>query len=164
MALLTREAEDKIVNLLVSEGLTDSNIVFSLKQQLELENKPVLDELIKKGVINSDMVARATAAIIGVPYIELKNVTLDQDVLSLIPAEASMRVMAVPLGEKDGMLNIAMADVTNVQATDYLSSLVNMPIRGWMSSEHGVREMLEQYHGDFSSVNEAVKETTEEVA
>lgn len=164
MALLTREAEDKIVNLLVSEGLTDSNIVFSLKQQLELENKPVLDELIKKGVINSDMVARATAAIIGVPYIELKNVTLDQDVLSLIPAEASMRVMAVPLGEKDGMLNIAMADVTNVQATDYLSSLVNMPIRVWMSSEHGVREMLEQYHGDFSSVNEAVKETTEEVA
>lgn len=164
MALLTREAEDKIVNLLVSEGLTDSNIVFSLKQQLELENKPVLDELIKKGVINSDMVARATAAIIGVPYIELKNITLDQDVLSLIPAEASMRVMAVPLGEKDGMLNIAMADVTNVQATDYLSSLVNMPIRVWMSSEHGVREMLEQYHGDFSSVNEAVKETTEEVA
>ena len=164
MALLTREAEDKIVNLLVSEGLTDSNIVFSLKQQLELENKPVLDVLIKKGVINSDMVARATAAIIGVPYIELKNVTLDQDVLSLIPAEASMRVMAVPLGEKDGMLNIAMADVTNVQATDYLSSLVNMPIRVWMSSEHGVREMLEQYHGDFSSVNEAVKETTEEVA
>lgn len=164
MALLTREAEDKIVNLLVSEGLTDSNIVFSLKQQLELENKPVLDELIKKGVINSDMVARATAAIIGVPYIELKNVTLDQDVLSLIPAEASMRVMAVPLGEKDGMLNIAMADVTNVQATDYLSSLVNMPIRVWMSSEHGVREMLEQYHGDFSSVNEAVKETTEEIA
>ncbi len=164
MALLTREAEDKIVNLLVSEGLTDSNIVFSLKQQLELENKPVLDELIKKGVINSDMVARATAAIIGVPYIELKNITLDQDVLSLIPAEASMRVMAVPLGEKDGMLNIAMADVTNVQATDYLSSLVNMPIRVWMSSEHGVREMLEQYHGDFSSVNEAVKETTEEIA
>lgn len=164
MALLTKEAEDKIVNLLVSEGLTDSNVVFSLKQQLELENKPVLDELIKKGVINSDMVARATAAIIGVPYIELKNITLDQDVLSLIPAEASMRVMAVPLGEKDGMLNIAMADVTNVQATDYLSSLVNMPIRVWMSSEHGVREMLEQYHGDFSSVNEAVKETTEEIA
>ena len=162
MALLTKEVEDRIVHLILNEGLADSNLVMSLTEQLEIENQPVLDELIKRKIISEDMVARATAAIIGVPYVELKNITLDQEILSLIPAEAAMRVMAIPLGEKDGMLNVAMVDVTNVQSADYLSSLVNMPIRVWMSSERGIREMLEQYHGDFSSVDEAVKETKEE--
>ena len=162
MALLTRDAEEKIVNLLLSEGLADISLVSAIKQQADSEGKSPLAELINRKLISDDMVARATAAIIGVPYVELKNITLDQDTLSRIPAEASSRVMAVPLGEKDGMLNIAMLDVTNVQATDYLSNLINQPIRVWMASERGIREMLEQYHGDFSGVKEAVRETDTE--
>ena len=158
MALLTREAEERIVNLLITEGLADSRLVFSLKNELT-EDKRILDELLSRHIINQEMIARATAAIIGVPYVELKNITIDQEILSKIPREAAARVMAIPLGEKDGLLNVAMADVTNVQATDYISNLINQPIRVWMASEHGINEMLEQYRGDFSGVKEAVKET-----
>ena len=164
MALLTKEAEDRIVNLLLDEGLADPNLVANIKPQAESAGKPVLKELINEKIISDDMVARATAAIIGVPYVELKNITIDQDTLIKIPGEASSRALAVALGEKDGMLNVAMVDVTNVQVTDYLSNLINQPIRAWMSSERGIREILEQYHGDFSSVKEAVNETNEEIA
>lgn len=164
MALLTREAEEKIINLLVSEGLADANLVSTVKQEAEMNGSPILSELIKRKIISDDMVAHATAIIIGVPYVELKNITLDQDTLALIPGDASARILAVPLGEKDGLLNVALVDVTNVQTTDYLSNLVNRPIRVWMSSERGIREMLEQYHGDFSGVKEAVKETNAENA
>ncbi len=162
MALLTKDAEEKITNLLLSEGLADANLVYTIKTEAEAENKPVLAELIKQKLISEDMVARATAAIIGVPYVELKNITIDQDILQKIPGEASARVLAIPLGEKDGMLNVAMVDATNVQAIDYLSNLINQPLRVWMSSERGIREMLDKYHGDFSGVKEAVKETGEE--
>ena len=164
MALLTKEAEQRIIELLLNEGLADRNLVDAIKQQVEAEGKSVLTELINRKIISDDMVARATAAILGVPYVELKNITIDQDTLSKIPGEASSRVLAVALGEKDGMLNVAMVDVTNVQATDYLSSLINRPIRVWMSSERGVREALEQYHGDFSEVKDAVRETDANVA
>ncbi len=159
MALLTKDAEERIINLLLGEGLADANLVYAIKQETEAKNQPVLAELIKQRLINEDMVARATAAIIGVPYVELKNITIDQDILQKIPGEASARVLAVPLGEKDGILNVAMVDATNVQAIDYLSNLINRPLRVWMSSERGVREMLDKYHGDFSGVKEAVKET-----
>lgn len=164
MALLTKEAEEKITDLLLAEGLADANLVSSIRQDAEMNGRPILADLIAHKIISDDMVAHATAAIIGVPYVELKNITIDQDILSKIPAEASERVLAVPLGEKDGMLNVAMVDVTNVQATDYLSNLVNQPIRVWMSSERGIREMQEQYHGDFSGVKDAVRETDEEAA
>ena len=162
MAQLTEEAERRIIDLLLNEGLADANLVQNFQQQAGVEGKSILRELVEHRVISDDMVARGTAAILGVPYVELKNITIDQEILAKIPSEASTRVLAVPLGEKDGMLNVAMIDVTNVQATDYLASLVNQPSRVWMSSERGIREALEQYHGDFSGVNEAVKETNAE--
>ncbi len=164
MARLTPEAERRITELLLAEGLADPDLVAKIKAEVEPTGKSVLTELENRKIINSEMVARATAAILGVPYVELKNISIDQDTLAKIPGDATSRVMAVPLGEKDGLLNVALVDVTNVQVTDYLSNLINKPIRVWMSSERGIREMLENYHGDFSGVKEAVKETDAEVA
>lgn len=158
MALLTKDAEIRIAELLLSEGLADRKLVTAVEQELMSTNKSVLTELVKRKIINSEMVARATAAIIGVPYVELKNITIDQETLARIPGDASKRVHAVALGEKDGMLNVAMVDVTNVQTTDYLSNLINQPIRVWMSSEQGIEEVLAQFHGDISSVRDVVSD------
>ena len=162
MALLTKDAETKIVAVLLNEGLADATQVQALMRELEGSDKSIVTELKNRGIINDDMAAHATAVIIGVPYVELKNIIIDQEILSIIPFEAQKRALAIPLGEKDGLLNVAMADVTNVQVTDYISNLINRPIRVWMSSERGIREMIDKNHGDFSSVKEAVKETNAE--
>ena len=105
MALLTKEAENNIIGILVAEGLVDSNLVQSVRTEVEGSGsgQSVLGELIRRGVANEDMVARATAMLIGVPYVELKNVTIEQDILSMIPQDAQVRELAIPLGEKDGM-------------------------------------------------------------
>ena len=162
MATLTKTAEERIIALIIAEGLADINVIQTIKTATEAKGGSLLEELEKQNAITEDMVAHATAVIIGVPYVELKNITIDQDILSQIPYEAQLRAMAIPLGEKDGMLNVAMADATNVQLTDYLSTLVNKPIRVWMASDHGIQEMIEKNHGDFSGVTEAVKQTTDE--
>ena len=162
MATLTKAAEESIIALLLSEGLADSNLVLNVKTAAESKGESALAELEKQNLITDDMIAHATAMILGVPYVELKNIIIEQDTLTKIPYEVQRRAMAIPLGEKDGMLNVAMIDATNVQTTDYLSNLVNKPIRVWMSSERGIREMLEKNHGDFSGVTEAVKETNAE--
>ena len=162
MATLTKAAEERIIGLLIAEGLADSKTVLDIKTSAEAKGESTLAELEKQGIVTEDMISHATAIIIGVPYVELKNIIIDQDTLSKIPYEDQVRSMAIPLGEKDGMLNVAMSDVTNVQLTDYLSTLVNQPIRVWMSSVHGIREMIEKNHGDFRGVTEAVKQTSAE--
>ena len=164
MARLTKEAEAKIITLLVLEGLADRKLVEDVQGEIAGSENSVLGELKKRGVISDDMVSHATAMVIGVPYVELKNITIDQDILTIIPYEAQVRAMAVPIGEQDGLLNVAMTDVTNVQTTDYISNLLNRPIRVWMSSETGIKEIIEKNHGDFSGVKEAVKESNTAVA
>ena len=158
MAVLTKDAEERIIGLLLAEGLADPARVQSVKDQTA-EDQSFLNNLIAQNLITPDMVSHAIAAIIGVPDVELKNIVFDQDTLTKIPYTAQIRAMAIPLGEKDGVLNVAMTDVTNVQTTDYISNLINQPIRVWMSSERGIRETIEKIHGDFSGVKEAVEET-----
>ena len=72
MASLTKEAEDRIIELLLAEGLADATTVLGIKQQAEAEGKSPLTVLCERNIFNSDMVARATAVIINVPYVELR--------------------------------------------------------------------------------------------
>ena len=163
MAVLTKEAESRILNLLLAEGLVDPTVAKTAETTITA-GQSVLDNLVNENHITSDMISHATAMIIGVPYVELKNIMIDQDILTKIPYDTQSRFMVIPLGEKDDMLNIAMSDVTNVQATDYISNLISQPVRVWMSSERGIEEMLEKNHGDFSGVKEAVRDSSEAVA
>lgn len=162
MALLTRETQDKVIKLLVDEGLADPAIVKSSTIDAEKAKQPLIAYLTSKGVINNEMVAHATAVVIGVQYVDLKNVTMDREVLLKLPQEVAERSMVVPIGEAGNQLIVAMIDVTNVQATDYLATLTSRPIKAVMSSEEGIRQVLTQYVGDFSSVRQAVKSANSE--
>ena len=163
MALLTRETQEKVVKLLVNAGLADPALVKSAQDEIVKTKQPLIAHLLSKKVINTEMVAHATARVIGVQYVDLKNVTMDKEMLLNLPQDVASRSMVVPVGENGNQLIVAMIDVTNVQATDYLATLTSRPIKAVMSSEEGIRYVLSQYVGDFSSVRQAVKSTNEEL-
>ena len=163
MAILTRETQDKVVRLLVNEGLADPALIKAAQEEVAKTKQPLIAYLTSKKIINTEMVAHATAVAIGVQYVDLKNVTMDKEMLLNLPQDVASRSMVVPVGENGNQLIVAMIDVTNVQATDYLATLTGRPIRAVMSSEEGIRYVLSQYVGDFSSVKQAVKSTNEEL-
>ena len=102
MAVLTREAESRILNLLLAEGLADPTLTTDA-QNSATNGGSILDKLVAEHAITKDMISHATAVIIGVPYVELKNIMIDQDILVTIPYETQARFMVIPLGEKDGI-------------------------------------------------------------
>ncbi|MBQ3436765.1 type II/IV secretion system protein [Candidatus Saccharibacteria bacterium] len=163
MAVLTRETQDKVVKLLVDEGLADPVLIKAAQDEVIKTKQPLIAYLTAKKIINNEMVAHATALVIGVQYIDLKNVTMDKEMLLNLPQDVASRSMVVPVGENGNQLIVAMIDVTNVQATDYLATLTSRPIRAVMSSEEGIKYVLSQYVGDFSSVRQAVKSSNEEL-
>ena len=162
MSLLTKELQEQVVKLLVSEGLVSAEQVQAAQAEVEKTRQPILALLTAKKLIDDETVSHATAVVMKVPYANLNNVRMDQEILTLIPFEVAKRVMVVPLGEKAGALYVAMLDAQNVQSTDYLSTLVQKPIRTVMASEVGIRAALTQYTGDFTAVQKAVKSTDEE--
>jgi type IV pilus assembly protein PilB len=70
---------------------------------------------------------------------------IDPKILSLVPQDTAERYMAVPLGEMEHRLAIAMLDPTNVQAVDFLSNKIGRPIKVYAASETSIRTVLKQY-------------------
>ena len=164
MALLTRDIQDRVVTLLVEEGLVDGQQIDQLRLQVAQNKQPILSALVAQKMTTNETITHATAVVMNVPYVNLKNVKMEPEVLANIPKETAERSMAIPLLVADGRISVAMLDVTNVQATDYLATLVKMPIRTVMASEEGIRAVLLQYQGDFSSVKKAASASEQEAA
>jgi len=157
VALITTELQEKLLSLLVDEGLVQQSVIDETKSDAVKSNQPVLKVLTEKGAVDDELLTHAIAQVSGVPYVNLQNTLIDEKILELLPIEIAERFMAVPLAEVQNRLAVAMLDANNVQAVDYLANLIQRPLKVFMTSEPGIRHVLDQYKTDLSSVDEAVQ-------
>jgi len=164
MALLTSDIQEKLISLLIEEGLVSEGVLRAAEDDAAKTNKPLFAVLTEQGVVDDELLTHAIAQVSGVPYVNLSNSLINQDVLQLLPEDIAERFMAVPLAEVQNRLAVAMIDANNVQAVDYLANRIQRPIKVFMASEAGVRHVLDQYRTDLSSVGEAAKVSQEEAS
>ena len=162
MALLTDDIQDKLIELLVNEGLIEKSVIDDALKRASESGKPLFSLLSEEGLLDNELLVHGVAQVSGVPYVNLSNSVISQDVLSLLPSDVAERFMAVPLAEVQNRLAVAMIDANNVQAVDYLSNRIQRPIKVFMASEESVRHVLDQYKTDLSSVNVAAQASQEE--
>lgn len=162
MALLTDDIQDKLIKLLINEGLIEKSVIDDALKRATENNKPLFSLLSDEGLLDNELLVHGVAQVSGVPYVNLSNSVINQDILSLLPSDVAERFMAVPLAEVQNRLAVAMIDANNVQAVDYLSNRIQRPIKVFMASEESVRHVLDQYKTDLSSVNVAAQASQEE--
>ncbi|TWP15508.1 type II/IV secretion system protein [TM7 phylum sp. oral taxon 353] len=163
MALLTDDIQDKLIKLLVDEGLIEKPVIDAAVKRAADVNKPLFSLLADEGILDNELLVHAVAQVSGVPYVNLENSMISQDILSLLPSDIAERFMAVPLAEVQNRLAVAMIDANNVQAVDYLSNRIQRPLKVFMASEESVRHVLDQYKTDLSTVNMAAQASQEEM-
>lgn len=163
MALLTDDIQDKLIKLLVDEGLIEKPVIDAAVKRAADINKPLFSLLAEEGILDNELLVHAVAQVSGVPYVNLENSMISQDILSLLPSDIAERFMAVPLAEVQNRLAVAMIDANNVQAVDYLSNRIQRPLKVFMASEESVRHVLDQYKTDLSTVNMAAQASQEEM-
>jgi type IV pilus assembly protein PilB len=156
--LLSKEMQDKIVSLLVENGLADAGLVKKTYNEVAKSGQPILAVLRSKGIATDDCVQHATAIVLNVPYIDLRKIKFNKEKLLIIPQDVAKRSRVVPLDEQNGQLFVAMLDNTNIQQIDYLSTLVKKPIRSMLTSEAGVENALAQYMADLKDVNKIAQQ------
>ncbi|HMQ96091.1 MAG TPA: ATPase, T2SS/T4P/T4SS family [Candidatus Saccharibacteria bacterium] len=162
MPIMTDDIQDKLLELLVDEGLLARADLDESLGEAKKQSQPILSVLSSKRLLDDELLAHGIAQVSGVPYINLANSIIDQEVLGLLSSEVAERFMAVPLAEVNNRLAVAMLDANNVQAVDYLSSRIQRPLKVFMASESGIRHVLDQYKTDLSSVNVAAEASQHE--
>jgi type IV pilus assembly protein PilB len=164
MPLMTDDIQKHLLGLLKDEGLLSDTDLQAAQDEAQKENLPLFTVLANQGALDDELLAHAIAQVSGVPYVNLTNSIIDQNVLTLIPSDVAERFMAVPLAEVQNRLAVAMIDANNVQAVDYLANSIQRPLKVFMASEAGIRHVLDQYKTDLSSVDMAAKASQEDAA
>ncbi len=145
MSVLSASIETQVEDKLVADGLLTRETLKELKIKAKHSSTPILSVLVSDGHISNEQLTKATATVTKVPYVNLTTAQVDPETLALLPQDIAERYMAVPLGEMQHRLVVAMLDADNVQAVDFMSNKIGRPLKVYTASEEGIRNILRQY-------------------
>ncbi|MEM6998006.1 MAG: ATPase, T2SS/T4P/T4SS family [Patescibacteria group bacterium] len=143
--MLLAETQEQVQKRLVDQGLISEARLRNETEEAEEAGEPLFAHLVNKEIITDEHLTRAIAESTEVPYVNLSEARVNPQTLSLLGQEVAERYMAVPLGEMEGRLVVAMLDAGNVQAVDFLSTKIGRPLKVYLASETGIRNVLKQY-------------------
>jgi type IV pilus assembly protein PilB len=150
MSVLSATAQKQVEETLVKDGVITDEQLKTLQEKSNTSHTPLFSLLVTDGKVTNEALTKAIAHVTKVPYVNLSNAHVDFTVLNLLPQDIAERYMAVPLGEMQHRLVVAMLDADNVQAVDFLSNKVGRPLKVYSASEEGIRNVLKQYQANIS--------------
>jgi type IV pilus assembly protein PilB len=151
MSVLSETSQKKIEDILVEEKQITREDLVRIKHDSETNGRPILEALVTDGHVSNEFLTKTIATINKVPYVNLLDAQIDHTVLRLLSKETAERYMAVPLGQAQGKLVVAMLDADNVQAVDFLANRIGRQLKVYTASEEGIRKVLKQYDEDVEA-------------
>lgn len=150
MSVLSPAAQKQVQTSLVADGLLKQDKLDELNKRAKTDGVPLFSLLTSDANISDEDLTKTIAKVTKVPYVNLSSVRVEPSVLDLLPEDLAERYMAVPLGEMQHRLVVAMLDADNVQAVDFLSNKIGRPLKVYTASESGIRGVLKQYKNNIS--------------
>lgn len=108
------------------------------------------------GILDAESLMKAKAVGASLPYVDLRNVVVNQAILSTVPRELSVKFQAVPFDKTADAINVAMVDPNNVQAIEFIEKKTGLRVSPYMASDDSIRKVLDQYQDISGEVGEAL--------
>src|SRR3989344_9488489 len=151
MSVLSEANQKQIEDILVRDKQISASDLAKVKEMAEKESRPFFELLVSERHVSNEYLTKVIAQINRVPYVNLLDARIEKDVLRLLSKEIAERYMAVPLGQIQGKLVVAMLDADNVQAVDFLANRIGRQLKVYTASEDGIRKVLSQYDEDVEA-------------
>ncbi|MFZ4777152.1 MAG: type II/IV secretion system protein, partial [Terrimicrobiaceae bacterium] len=137
--------EDYILEILMDVGLVTRTQVDYARSKMS--GSSVIDSLIQEGFITQEDVGRTLAAQNGMDFMDLAQVVVPPNIIELLRAEDARRWRAVPVGEREGALLIAIGDPMDMQTMDDLAFKLQREVEFVCATPDSIRSSLVQYYG-----------------
>lgn len=148
---------------LVSKGLVSEQDLQAAVLRAKRDNVPLAKMLIESGLITEEEISRLIGEKSQVPYVNLKNYTLDRSVLGMIPEKIARRYNILPLFKVEDTLTIAMSDPEDIVAIDEISALVKCKTEAVMSSRSNIDSAIDQWYGVGAARKALIDELSNEL-
>ena len=108
--------------------------------------------LIDLGMIKESDLVRALAEQVGLEFVDLSEFPVDATSTVLLPESLARRYRALPIGERDGRLLVAMSDPANVYALDDIRTITGRDVQPVVATANDVEHAIQKFAGLDSQV------------
>ncbi|MEX0881436.1 MAG: GspE/PulE family protein [Candidatus Saccharimonadales bacterium] len=147
MNLISPVTQSKVEDVLVADGVISEIELEKFRRDANQAKQPLVSLLVNSRRISDEQLTKALAEVNNLPYVNLSSVHAEPKILAFLPQDVAEHYMAVPIGEMQNRLVVAMLDAGNVQAVDFLRNKIGRDIKVYAASESGIRHVLGQYSG-----------------
>jgi type IV pilus assembly protein PilB len=137
---------ERLGEILVRKGRIDRHQLEQALAEIRLTGERLGRYLVRIGLVFEDDIAHGLATQYGLPYIELDPHHLDFEVAKELPESVSRRLLAVPVRSTEDSLVVAIADPTDLFATDELRMAIDRDIQAVVATESAIRGAIETIH------------------
>ncbi|MFA6050160.1 MAG: GspE/PulE family protein [Candidatus Paceibacterota bacterium] len=137
--------EKHLEDFLIDSGLTSKADLDVAKSESEKKGVALAETLVSSGKVSEDDMRRANAYVFGLPFVDLAGTKLDFDVLSLIPEPIARKHNIVAYKKNDMALEVAMLDITDLEAIDFVKKKTGFKIMPRLTSTESIKNALLQY-------------------
>jgi general secretion pathway protein E/type IV pilus assembly protein PilB len=142
------EKDDYLIDILTDLGFISPDKVEELRPQAQSAGVGLVDLMVADKLIRPEDVTQAKAAHFGAEVVNLNDIKIADDVISLIPRHTARKYRVIPVFRHDDSLTVALADPSDLDTIDSLGHLLHMDINLQVASEADIEAALSKYYAD----------------
>lgn len=145
----------KITNEILQSILLDSGIVSRKEFDLAVKSAIAQDitlyqYLSESNIIKDDQLGQLVANYFSLPYINLNHLSIEDEVLKIIPEKFARQQKVISFLVENGELHIATPNPENIKIANLLKVKSDLPLKIHYTTEKSVREALDLYAKDVA--------------
>ncbi|MBI3896692.1 MAG: Flp pilus assembly complex ATPase component TadA [Gammaproteobacteria bacterium] len=138
----------RVGEVLVQDGaITQEQLTAALHEQQQSRRQPLGDILVALGLADDGAVRQTLAKKLGVPFVDLQQFDVDQQLLKLVPEELARKHHAVPLQMAEGRLVVALADPMQWEPLEAMQGCSKLPVEAVMATVPAISSALDKHYG-----------------
>ena len=139
----------------LGEMLIDAKLINTdqLEQALSDARKSGLklgQYLIKKEIVNEKTIVNAISEQVNIKKFNPTDYSITSDLSKIMDIDTVNRFQAIPLGEKAGILSVAMVDPLDILAVDHIEILTDMEVNTVICTEQNFNDLLSNIFGAYA--------------
>lgn len=140
-----RIKDEQLKRFLLDAGLISKADIVSSEKIAKDEKRTLAEALIAHGHMTEDDMRRVESYVLGIPFVSLKDVKIDFDVLTIIPEPVARKHNIIAFKKNEDSLEVAMLDTADLPAIDFIKKTVGLKIQARLTDTDSMRSALRLY-------------------
>jgi type IV pilus assembly protein PilB len=140
-----RIQDEQLKRFVSDAGLVSKKDLAEAEKVAKDEKRSLAEALIASGTMTEDDMRRVESYVLGIPFMSLKGVKIDFDILSLIPEPVARNHNIIAFKRNADSLEVVMLDTADLPAIDFIKKKVGLKILPRLTDTESMKSALVQY-------------------